>query len=327
LHYLVISVNGELPVAVADGQTLLVRPGDSLEVVHVGSNYDRGLSVDVLGQGSLNDIRLPLRIDGPTSVIARRDNVSFGQVRIDLLPPGSPVSPRLQEAGAGSVAGASAGYLPGGRENGEVPVEAPAEVGTGGPRFLLEVDGEPFALERGRKLSVLRGAKVRLVDVEGSYPPGAVMNLRGFVGRPGDVSGNDKGTVCDTARDMLPRFALDGASASLYQLGLEQGKTILAKAYIEILGPRLKSVTLESGGQEKTLLLGQRWFLKPGTLLTVKSVSLEGDLPISSPRFTLGGRPFPASLPQSLTMPPIAVSLAVFSGNELAGKVVLAPPR
>jgi hypothetical protein len=176
-------------------------------------------------------------------------------------------------------------------------------------------------------LAVRKGAKVALVDIESQepLPPGTVMNLRGFIGRPGDTAGNDKGTVANTAKDMIPRFSVGQGGRQVFQLGAEKGPELLASAFLEIVSPKLKSVALEANGQEKVLALGQRWGLKPGDKVTVKEVRLENGLELDNPRFTLGGRPFPPQLPQTLAMPSIAVSLAVFSGDELAGKVVLFP--
>ncbi|MDR2366573.1 MAG: hypothetical protein LBF58_00445 [Deltaproteobacteria bacterium] len=369
LHYLVISVNGELPVAVADGQTLMIAPGNTVEVVHIGANYDRGLSVDVLDAGSLNDIRMPLTIKKPTKIIARKDNQTFGQISLKLLPPGSTeTSPRLLLASQVAPVEAGAGWLPGMTMPPMDPPAAPAKLtlttadldrngppaiasagsltmtpldrmatGQGGPEpagtvngvsgFILEVDGRRLVLRPGETLTLRHGAKVTMVDLETQtpLPSDTVMNLRGFIGRPGDTKGNDKGTTADTSKDMIARFAMDLEGHRVFQLGAEHGPELLAAAYLEISQPRLKSVTLEANGTEKVLALGQRWGLSPGTQVTVKEVQLENRLELSRPKFTLGGRSFSPSLPQTLTMPSIAVSLAVFTDEDLAGKVVLFP--
>ncbi|MDR0356117.1 MAG: hypothetical protein LBJ64_10360 [Deltaproteobacteria bacterium] len=414
LQYLVISVNGQLPVAVADGQTLMLSPGDVIEVVHVGANYDRGLSVDILGAGSLNDIRMPLAVNAPTRIIARKDNHTFGQIDLAFLPPdsGKP-SPQLMAATHVSVVEAGAGWLPGSgpppeavRPRANQPAtSAPAEStaasasgsavavtadssGSGssasaqagvsqlpemgkapglsmvgslsgplsapedarlagggstaeGPSagsltatngvtgFILEVDGQHMVLRPQEILSVRRGAKIKLVDIETTVvlPADAVYNLRGFIGKAGDVRGDDKGAVADTAADMIPRFVQTREGRQVYQLGAEHGPKLLAAAYVEIVPIKLHSVVFQANGQEKTLRLGQRWGLAPGTPFVVKEVVLEGDLLLNNPRFTLGGRSFSPLLPQTLTMPNIAVSLAVFDDKELAGKVVLFPQK
>ncbi|MDR3154261.1 MAG: hypothetical protein LBW85_08350 [Deltaproteobacteria bacterium] len=386
LGFLVISVEGHPTVAVRDGETLLVPKGAVLEVLHVASNYSRGLSADVLGLGGLNDMENPLRILAPTSVVVRRDNLQIGRVGLGLLPAGDAASPRVEGAGASAplsaYAAAGGGLLPGVPGSGAAGTLAAASSGAagaasgggagsaaaaggqpaaggkgaGGPvpssgrpqvsgplgaqdgaagapsggiaAFILEVDGRGVRLAPGETLPVRAGARVRMVDMESlqPLPEGAVMNFRGFVGRPGDASGNDKGTECDTARDLLSRFSLKGSGEfPVYQLGAELGKEILAKAYIEVVSLRLESAVFVRDGKEKVLRLAERWHVPAGASLTLKEVRLKGGIPLENPRITLGGRPVPAELPQNLVMPKIAVSLAVFSKGELAGKVVLYP--
>jgi hypothetical protein len=338
LHYLVVSVNGKLPIAVADGQTLLVSSGDVVEVVHIGANYDRGLSVDIKDLGGLNDIRLPVEIKKPTTIIARRDNISFGQVNLKLLPSGIlDRTPQLVEAASsGPLAQAGAGYLPG-IETKDFHPEIKPDVKPSQPvenvtkksdySFLVQVDGVNKNISQNEVFTVKKGAKIKFLEIESvkPLPPKTVMNLRGFVGRVGDVTGNDKGTTCDTGKDMISRFSMEHAGKTVYQLGAEDGQKILAKAYIEVLSPKLRSVTFESEGTEKILSLGQRWNLVPGTKINLKKITIEGNIDLNKPRYTLGGRPVPSQLPQVLTMPTIAVSLAVFDGTDLLGKVVLSP--
>jgi hypothetical protein len=191
----------------------------------------------------------------------------------------------------------------------------------------LDVDGQRVILRPNEILSLRHGAKVTMVDLETQtpLPSDTVMNLKGFIGRPGDTKGNDTVTTANTAKDMIPRFSMDIGGHRVYQLGAEHGPDLLAAAFLEISQPKLKSVTLEANGQEKTLSLGQRWGLRPGTQVTVKEVLLDNQLELTNPRFTLGGRPFEPRLPQIVTMPSIAVSLAVFTNDDLAGKVVLFP--
>jgi hypothetical protein len=439
LSFMVISVDGHPAVAVRDGETLLVPGGSSISVLHLASNYTRGLSADVLGLGGLNDMETPLRIDGPTSVMARRDNTQIGLVGLDVLPAGE-TAPRtvgpvpatlpaaLAAAGGGLLPGreprhiltadasgtapsvpphvpsagdeGSAGALPvasgsveagapasgrtapeTGTASGGTPAGTPPEGGDGGPPgdpapeaassgsgtqgasgvpgtpagpqrpqvsgpltppppeeaaggagtvtgFILEVDGKPVSLAPDETLSVRSGSKILMVDISGTgtLPAGTVMNFRGFVGRRGDTTGNDKGTTCDTARDLLPFYSMKGAGEfPVFQLGAENGKEILARSYIQVTELKLDSAVFVKDGTEKTLKLGQRWHVPAGSRLTLKEIRLAGGVPLAEPRITLGGRPVSADLPTVLTMPQIAVSLAVFSKGELAGKVVLFP--
>jgi hypothetical protein len=69
LKYLVVSVNGETPIVVKKDQPLSLFEGDSINVSHIESNYERGLSLDVLGYGDLNDYRKDLKIFRDTAMI------------------------------------------------------------------------------------------------------------------------------------------------------------------------------------------------------------------------------------------------------------------
>ncbi|UQZ89982.1 hypothetical protein C4J81_12520 [Deltaproteobacteria bacterium Smac51] len=361
LGYVVISVNGELPIAVANGQTLEVKKGDTIEVVHVGANYDRGLSVDVQGVGGFNDIRQPLKIEVPTTIVVQKDHIKFGRMNIGLLPENyAGVFPRLLGEGkviaprAGTPVMVAAAQKPedGGQEpavdtgeagrvepaagagdKGNGPAATvetpPAGKGKGGVlAFLLEVDGRPVDLAVDEQLVVSAGAKVKMVDIrsDGTLPKDTVMNLRGFVppDKTGYNNGEDRGATADTARDMMPAFSR-GGKGLVYDINAERGKTVLASASIKILVPKLESVTISFGGKTHTLKLGGRIGIPVGTPVTVQKVVLAEGMPFSKPRFTLGGRNFSAKLPQTLTMPSFAANLAVFEDGELAGKVLWFP--
>ncbi|HUU41060.1 MAG TPA: M14/M99 family metallopeptidase, partial [Desulfatiglandales bacterium] len=82
LKYLVVAKNGQTPILIRDKQTLNVTAGDKINIAHVEANYERGLSVDILGYGSLNDFRKDFLIYGDTSVIIRKDNKVFSQIPI-----------------------------------------------------------------------------------------------------------------------------------------------------------------------------------------------------------------------------------------------------
>jgi hypothetical protein len=547
LSFMVISVEGHPNMAVRDGETLLVPAGAAVSVLLVASNYTRGLSADVLGLGGLNDMETPLRIDVPTSVVARRDNTRIGLVELALLPDGESV-PRTRSARPAvppaALAAAGCGLMPGQEPprviltadaSGTAPAVPPAgtgpdgkapaagsapggtapaggqaaatpqgsapsasgtkagsgtqtasgpqagagsptasgiqagsgtqtasgsqtpsgtqagagsptasgtqagsgaqaasgsqtasgtQAGTGSPTasgtqagsgsqpasgtqpgsgpqaasgtqavsgsptasgtqpgsgpqaasgtqagsgpqaasgpqagssgsgrpqvsgplspppdgggeaggtvtaFILEVDGRPVSLAPDETLSVRSGTRIRMVDISstGELPEGTVMNFKGFVGRAGDTTGNDMGTECDTARELIPYHAVrrDG-DFPVFQLGAENGKEILARAFVQVTSVRLESAVFVRAGTVKTLKLGQRWHVPAGTRVTLREVRLAGGAALEEPRITLGGRPVSAKLPTVLVMPEIAVSLAVFSKGELAGKVVLYP--
>lgn len=379
LGYVIISVNDEPPIAVTDGQTLQVAKGDTIEVVYVGANYERGLSADVKGLGDLNDIRSPLIIEKPTSIVVQKDHIKIGRINVELLsadyagqsprligksgvkPPksGTTVPPEAmaqartannQDGGDSTLLTpltVSAGFPAtpespadssasspttsvGGRLIETLPIEAdPVSPGSGQVAgFLIEVDGHPVKVAPNQQFEVLSGAKVKMVDLQsdGPLPKGVVMNLKGFVPKQKQSrnDGEDRGFTADTSKDMMAAFSV-GQRGQVYEINAERGNDILASCSIKIVQPKLESVTFSIDGKSYNLKLGGRRGIPAGATVTVTEIKLTEGLALNQPRFTLGGRPFPSDLPQTLTMPSIAVNLAVFNGDTLAGKVTLFP--
>lgn len=81
MEYAVVNVNDE-PKIVENGATVVVHEGDICEVTHMESNYDRGLSSDVLGYGDLNDYRKKLEIKNDTVIVFRKDNEKMGSIEL-----------------------------------------------------------------------------------------------------------------------------------------------------------------------------------------------------------------------------------------------------
>ncbi|MDR1045670.1 MAG: succinylglutamate desuccinylase/aspartoacylase family protein [Candidatus Adiutrix sp.] len=349
LAYLLIAVNNGTPLAVADGQTLMVAPGAAVEVLDVVSNFDRGLSADVKGLGGFNDLGVPLRIEQPTSIEVQKDQRRIGRISLALLPAGQEdQSPRLTgenrlrlpRAEAVAAAGPeAAGRLavldsprneirqaieltPGPRPPAGAP-PAPARV-TG---FLIEVDGWPVELAPGQKLEVMSGSLIKMVDLksDGPLPEKTVMNLKGFMPKSKlyKNDGEDRGFTADTGRDLMPAFSV-GQRGRDYEINAEVGPEVRASCSIRLTPPKLVSATIEIDGRRQTLTPGGRFGIPPGAEVTVLAVELADGRELGNPRFTLGGKPFPAELPQTLKMPGFGVNLAVFNGEVLAGKVLWA---
>lgn len=392
LSHLVISVNNSLLLAAAPGHTLLLAPGDTIEVVHIASNVERGLTVQMEKQGSLNDLNKPFRLDQPTSLVVRKDKDILGRVNIEPLPgAANQTAPRLLgEAKLAPLAPAtlaSLDTLPGAKllveagiepastaaspsvsgqtnitvASAEGPAEQPvrpaisqpvppaqpaadkpaapptltaeaqnipappAPAGAHVTGFKLEVDDQPVTLKTDQQLTVMSGARVKLVDFEfegGQLPAGLVMNLKGFVAPGNELvnTGEDRGATANTATDMMPHHS-EGRQGEVYAINAELGKKTLATAKIRIVKLKLASVTVKIDGQTKVLPLASRTPIVPGAKVELLAVTMEGGLVLDQPRYTLAGHPLPNTLPQTLIMRDIAINLAVFNADTLAGKV------
>lgn len=100
LGHLVVTVNDGPPLAAANGNTLLVAPGDRLEIMHISANRPSGLSAEIQGLSKPAFFLGPVTVNGPTAIIVRKDNVVVGRVGVELLPPQEVAAgPRIEGRG------------------------------------------------------------------------------------------------------------------------------------------------------------------------------------------------------------------------------------
>jgi len=215
LKYLVVSVNGETPIVIERDQTLHIMAGDSINIVHVEANYDRGLSADILGYGSLNDFRKDFSIYKNTRVIIRKDNNVFAQIPV-----------RLREDRT-----ADSNIL-------KMDIV---------PHFVIEVNKRGRILKSGETLHVVRGDVLRILDIlpeSLASRPGICVNFKGFVGDWKNNTGEDRGYMIDTGRDLMDRYSLYG-QRRVYSVIVSNKKGIFGKMLVKISEPSLEFLILK----------------------------------------------------------------------------------
>ncbi len=225
LQYLLVSINRRIPLAVADKETLQVARGDVIQVEGVVANYQRGITVDVAGLGSENDLQKPMRIDKGTTILVRKESQVFGQVQI-----------RVQEQVGSSQDQQGAAVVP--------------------PRvkyFLLEVGGEKKVVENHGNLKAVLGDSLTLLDVltEGVAPEALKVNFIGFVRDEKDNSGEDRGALVRSAKDLWPRYALD-PEGKRYRIVALQGTSLLGEMTVEFQPPRMDYLVIAQDGTPPT---------------------------------------------------------------------------
>lgn len=155
LSYAVINVNGQ-PRTLEDGDPLWVKKGDQVAVTHVEANYDRGVSCDVAGYGGLNDLGKPIRINGSTRIVVRKDD----------------------------------------RKVATIPVRLNGHHSTEHRVLLARVDGEKRVVPDGGTLQVDRDASLKLIESfgDGRNEKLPKLNFKGWVPREkGYNDGDDRG--------------------------------------------------------------------------------------------------------------------------------------
>ncbi len=213
LRYLVVSINDTLPVVVEDEQILNVAAGDTIMISHIEANYERGLTADIVNYGSINDLRKKFVIKGPTEIIVRRDYLRCGRIRI--------------EAGSGhKVVTRTAAAV-------KSPSEAPHI-----SLYKVRINGKDQTCHDNEHVRLVRGDTFEIVDVvvENGDPSQVQVNFKGFVGNPENNTGEDRGYIINTGKDLWPRYSLEKKGRT-YPIIVKHDTKTIGKLFVDIEAP------------------------------------------------------------------------------------------
>jgi hypothetical protein len=225
LKYLVVSINGQTPFVAKENQALQLAAGDSINVTHIEANYERGMSLDILGHGGLNDYRKDFVILKDTSIIVRKDNHEFAEVPLRI-------SGRRHE-----------------EENGVR--DGPGRL----DYYVIETKGHRLLLSDGEILELVQGEKLKIVDVLPAIKglSGVKVNFRGFVPDWNNNIGEDRGYIVDTATDLIKRHSVNKAG-KVYEIVASRDEDILARVFVSLISPKMQSLILKINGHRHVLL-------------------------------------------------------------------------
>lgn len=210
MQYMIISVNGSIPVVVGRMQHLKIRKGDTVQVHDIVANYERGLSVDILGVGTdFNDMKKKLTINESTRIEAKKDFYACGSVFLDLVEEGVHTPSQLT-------------------------VTESKRIGT--IQYKLRINGRKKIVDNYGRVKLKQGDKLIIEDIiTGEVDPSEyVVNFKGFVGNQSKNNGEDRGYLIDTAAGVLmPRYSKNKKGRHYHVLTTLNGKEV-GKIYIEI---------------------------------------------------------------------------------------------
>jgi len=241
LKYLVISINSQVSTVIKENQPILLSIGDEIKASHIEANYERGLSLDILGYGGLNDYRKALVIHRNTTLIVRKDNQTFAEIPIIV----SGKKPALRK-----------------KSSRVSQIDA----------FVIETKGQKILVAAGETLHLTRGDKLRIVDVLPSAPrsAGLIVNFKGFVGDWKNNTGEDRGYVIDTQTDLMKRYSLYKKNTS-YEILATQGKKALGKLIVRLASPKMDYIILRVNSRKHLYLKSE----DRATLSAMDEISLE----------------------------------------------------
>lgn len=222
LKYLVITVNKTYPMVVYDKQNLFVNKGDCVEVSHIEANYERGLSVDILGAGGSNDIRKTIPIKEPTAIVVKKDKFDCGKVSL-LLNHGKPDTSTQKASASPSME-----YL------------------------MVEANRTDRVARNGECLKVMRGDLLKITDVVTnlSDPNAVVVNFKGFVGNKQNNTGEDRGYLIDTSKGLLTKFSKGGFNQQ-YPIVVTAHHQEIGRVWVNFIEPRLEYLVVSLNGDKK----------------------------------------------------------------------------
>lgn len=227
LNYLIISINNETPIVVKEGETLNVSKGDTINISHIESNYERGLSLDILEYGGLNDYRKDVKIFKNTVMLVRKDNHAFGEIPI-----------KLSEASDARVI--------------KFPkVTALDKI----EYFSVHLNGRDSLFKEGGTLEAVKGDIIKIVDVFPERLRDCTVNFKGFVGNRANNTGEDRGYDIDTGNDLMRRYST-GNRGNNYQIVVTKDDEEIGKLNIKLDEPKMDYLVLKANGKGHILLRG-----------------------------------------------------------------------
>ena len=231
LKYLVVAINGQTPIVVESNQALELRAGDMISVTHIEANYERGLSLDILGYGGVNDLGKDYAIFRDTSILVRKDNHKVAEIPV-----------RITEKGSGE-------------ESRTTSLTRKIDY------LVIEATGLRLLLANGETLHLVRGEELKIVDVlpRAPFSSGVKVNFKGFVGDPSNNTGEDRGFTINTGSDLLERFSLDGKGEA-YEIVVTQGETLLGRGIVRLASPKVEFVVLRVNGHGHHILKAKSVF-------------------------------------------------------------------
>jgi len=218
LKYLVLSVNGQAATVGKDEHPIYLRAGDSIHVSHIEANYERGLSLDILGYGDLNDFRKDLVISGDTSLIVRKDNQKFAEIPIKISK-----SPGIEGRDSDRTKGIQS--------------------------LVIKACGHRILLSHGETLDLVKGDRIKIVDVIPSFltSPELKVNFKGFVGNRKNNTGEDRGYTINTATNLMTRYSLN-RKGKMYEIIASLEEKILGRFFVRLSPPELDYLILKVNG-------------------------------------------------------------------------------
>lgn len=264
LKYIIVSINGRVPIVVSGNDVLKVHEGDVIRIVHVESNYSRGLTARIEGIGDrFNDLNQDVQVSRDTKILVRKDRFVVGSIPVEMISRRSP-----------SVVG--------------IHFEPKVK------HFSVRVNDRTFQIEPGEEIPILRGDIVVLLDPQTNLPPedekAVRIDLRGFQAESSPYPQDDRGHRINTATDLQDKYGKPRGQVTVFPLQAKLNNKAFAECFVTVAEPQAEYLLLrETNGSSFVVYPGDKLELPDNAVITILDVKT--NLREASPLFiTMKGK-------------------------------------
>jgi len=203
LSYLLISINGGPPVAVYNNKKLNIVIGDRINITKAEVNYERGVSVDIRGMGSINDLGQEFTITRETKIIVKKDSITCGSVL---------VRPHRKTIAGKTATSSDIAYL------------------------IVAAQNRKYALIPGERMRVTIGDSIKILDLITYHmdPDKYTVNFKGFVGNRKINTGEDRGFLINTSEKLMRKYSVNGQGTE-YPIEVTLNDRLISRFYISLI--------------------------------------------------------------------------------------------
>lgn len=265
LKYLIVSINGRTPIVVAARDVLRVQKGDRIKIVHIESNYSRGLVARVGGMGKrFNDLDQEITITKSTQIKVNKDRFHLATVPVEIM--------------SSSASNGPAG----------IRFEPRVEY------FMVRVNGATFAVQPGDEVAVTQGDVLVILDPKTNLDVETEkqlrIDLRGFQAESSPYPVEDRGHHINTGRDLIPKYGRTRAEVTIFPLQAKLNKSVIGQCYLAVGRPKLRYLVLRSSrGENFVVYPGEKIQLPEHEVIRI--IDVRTNLSDSTPLFfTMSGK-------------------------------------
>ncbi len=247
LRYLVVSINDRTPIVVSGDDILKIQEGDIVRIVHIESNYSRGLSAQIKGSGkSFNHLNEDVPVKENTTILVRKDRFVIGAVPVEIV-------------------------------RGTKLVSSGIHFEPAVKHFCVQVNSTKYIVEPGEELAVYRGDTLTILDPKTNLEPADEkvlrVDLRGFQAENSPYPTEDRGHQINTADDLQEQYARKRDTSLVFPLLAKLNTKIIGECSIVVNEPKLHYVILRNAdGSAVVAFAGEKLDLPSGSLYKIVDV-------------------------------------------------------